>query len=232
MVRRSKSLTPSLANLIRGIAVSKHAPSISPLLFVDDSIIFGRARMEDCALIRNILDVYAMASGQQINLEKSSIIFSSNVAERLQNDICNFLRINRTISEQDRYLGLPAFIERNKKHTFQDIQERVMRKLQLWKADSFSMGGREILIKAGAQASSNYGMSIFKFPNSVCMRLQSMVARFWWGGGNDKRIIHWMRWERLRRPKGLGGMGFKDMELFNQALLAKQAWRLVQNGAS
>jgi hypothetical protein len=41
--------------------------------------------------------------------------------------------------------------------------------------------------------------------------------------------MHWLSWDKLTASKCQVGMGFKDLECFNIALLGKQAWRLVMN---
>lgn len=36
-------------------------------------------------------------------------------------------------------------------------------------------------------------------------------------------------WDKLTRPKALGGLGIRDIQVFHTALVAKQAWRIITN---
>ena len=63
---------------IQGVSICRRAPKITNLLFVDDSLIFCQATQNKVRVISKILQVYAGASGQCINLEKSSVYFSGN----------------------------------------------------------------------------------------------------------------------------------------------------------
>ena len=89
-----------------------------------------------------------------------------------------------------------------------------------------------MLIKAIAQAMLAYAMSVFKLPVGTCNDIQKAIARYWWGSKEDKRTIHWASWHKLSQSKSRGGLGFGDFSSFNQALVAKQGWRIIQNSKS
>lgn len=92
-----------------------------------------------------------------------------------------------------------------------------------WKEKMFSTGGKEVLIKVVVQAVPTYAMSIFKIPVGTASDIGKIIANFWWSDLEEDRKIHWASWEKMTRSKGSGAMGFRDLEVFSQALLAKQA---------
>jgi len=107
--------------------------------------------------------------------------------------------------------------------------DKIRHKLKGWEERNLSFLGTGVLIRAVIQAIPTYVMSVFLIPQGICDKIEQAICRFWWGGNEEKRKIHWKNKETLFKPKQQGGQDFRTMRSFNEDLLAKKIWRLHQN---
>ncbi|XP_021752531.1 uncharacterized protein LOC110718037 [Chenopodium quinoa] len=66
---------------LHGIRVAPTAPPISHLLFVNDSIIFTRANIDEVNTICEVLHTYEATLDQMVNLGKTTVSFSKGVKD-------------------------------------------------------------------------------------------------------------------------------------------------------
>ena len=79
----------------------------SHLLFADDSLLFFKADVQSAQEVRDVLNTYCAASGQQVNMDKSSVHFAKKCNQNIRTEIMEILEVHN-VALSERYLGMPT----------------------------------------------------------------------------------------------------------------------------
>ncbi|KAF7810667.1 putative ribonuclease H protein [Senna tora] len=63
-------------------------------------------------------------------------------------------------------------------------------------------------------------------------KIECLMANFFWGHNGNRPKIHLQKWQDLNIPKDEGGLVLCNISAFNEALLAKHIWRLIDHNNS
>ena len=130
---------------------------------------------------------FEVASSLRINLDKSEIIPVGEVEEVEELAVELGCRVGYLPSS---YLDLPLGAHHKSLSMWDGVEERVRRRLALWKRQHISKGGRITFIKSTMASMPLYQMSLFRMPKVVARRLEKLQRDFLWGGGNLERKAH------------------------------------------
>jgi hypothetical protein len=163
-------------------------------------------------------------SGLKINFNKSEVLMISQDCEKVIffADIMNC----DTGEWPIKYLGVPVTSSKLHIADWMPVDEKLLKRLDGWKGNALSFGGRLILINSCLSSIPTYYMSMHMLPKTIRKRMDRTRKRFFWQGGGEKRKYYLFKWSKITRPKQKGGLGIKDLRKMNISLLCKWWWKL------
>ena len=211
---RQGQLTPLPGNTIRYRAS----------IYADDLVVFLAPCPLDFSCIRQLLEVFAGASGLATNLDKCTITpircDDADVEQVLHVFPCRIQPFPLT------YLGAPLSTSRLARADEQHIVDKVAARIPTWKGKLLTSVGRATLAKSTVSA--------IPVHTSICCALSPWALReidkrrraFLWAGadtvqGGNCRVA----WPVVCLPKELGDLGLPDLKTMGAALRLRWEWQ-------
>lgn len=127
----------------------------------------------------------------------------------------------KTFSLPFVYLGLLIGGNSRRVDMWQPIVDKFSKMLSIWKQKNMSFGGRLCLINYVLTSLPLCYLFFFKMTKEVWRELVGVQKRFLWGRNEENKKLGWVSWNDICKSNKIGGLGVKNMNAFNIALLWK-----------
>lgn len=118
-----------------------------------------------------------------MNFEKSMVFFSTNTSEDDRFLVSSSLDMRRS-NDIEKYLGLPNLVGKKKRSSFQNLKDRIKKRVDSWSFRTLSQVGKEVFINV-LQVIPTYSMMCFCCQGFCVMKWN----RLWQDIGGKKATV-------------------------------------------
>ncbi|WOL04581.1 hypothetical protein Cni_G13302 [Canna indica] len=120
---------------------------ISHSLFADDMVFFIKGNKKSCKNLVAVLEKYCLATGQKVNMEKSTILFPENCKTEVKQRICKDLNIKEGCYPL-LYLGTYISPKRLEKKFQMKLVHKAKGKMESWSGNQLTQAGKCVMLNA------------------------------------------------------------------------------------
>ncbi|KNA11184.1 hypothetical protein SOVF_137540, partial [Spinacia oleracea] len=169
--------------------------------------------------------IFSTTTGLSVNPSKSSI-YCCGMKEELVKEISQISGFGVGVLPF-KYLGVPVSPWKLKAGDCDMVVDKMIARIKVWSSRHLSFAGRSQLVNSVLLSICVYWAQIFIFPKSVIKKINSICRSFLWHGSFDDSRPGAIAWDTVCQPKSQGGLGFRNLLLWNQAAVGKQAWAIA-----
>lgn len=195
------------------------------LSFADDLMFICKADEYSPMAMKEIFEEFSVSSGLQINNEKSNV-FVVGVPEETKRRIIQKLGFNKGKLPM-HYLGVPLIATRLSVKDCSPIIQRVQQKIDGWMKMLLSLAGRVQLVNFVLFHISSFWCNVFILPIEVIGTIENCCRNFIWTGNWRNVGMPSISWEKMCHPRIEGGLGIKQLGVWNRAAMGKHLWTLM-----
>jgi hypothetical protein len=196
------------------VRVIRHRAS----LYADDLILFSRPGAGDLQLLRDIFDLFKVASGLGYNLAKCQMAAIRCHDQQMQQAIELFPC--QVVQFAVKYLGMPLSPSKLPKSACQPLIDRAADRLPIWKGILMNRSSHLALIKTTLSAIPTYTAIALGLPGWVQGAFIGIMRAFLWTRSDvaqpGRCMVAW--------PIDVDGLGIINMKLFGIALRLCWLW--------
>jgi hypothetical protein len=126
------------------------------------------------------------------------------------------------------YLGTPISKANPRISNWNNLIDKLKKRISSWGENWLSLAGRIVLIKSVLESVPIYQNSFLLAPSTTIKQMEALQRSFLWEGGKKSgRRFHLINWDKISKPLLEGGLNLKNTKVQNLALGAKLLWYIV-----
>ncbi|GJZ66992.1 hypothetical protein Tco_0630232 [Tanacetum coccineum] len=161
------------------------------------------------------------------NYSKSTIIFGSMSMDEQQEILdCVPFKVEKL---PVKYLRVPLSSKRLSVNNCKCLIDKIKNRVFNWKNNCLSYAGRLQLIASVLESIHMYWAFVFLLPKTVIKDINKVLKSFLWNQGELSKGKAKVAWLNICRPKTMGGLGLKELEVWNECMIMKHLWNIASD---